>query len=124
MAFLHGQRFGYPETTQKELFRESMKKYGKDTPAYYDGLDALKVTKVSHARETEDCYQLPKYSHVALGVIHPSPVKRMTKPTRPDPDFEAEGSPERIRVRPLGKPEIPESLQRPPGFDRGGVMSA
>jgi len=95
-----------------------MKQHGKDTRAYFDGLDALKVTKVSNARETLDCYQLPKYSHVSLGVIHPSPVKRMVKPVRPDFEYEVEASPERLHKREQ-RPEVPDNLMRPPGFERG-----
>ena len=74
--------------SQNDLFRESMKKYGKNSQAYHDALDAIKVSKVSFSKEFEDFRQLPKYSHVPLAVIHPSPIKRMQKPQRPDPDFE------------------------------------
>ena len=86
----------------------------------YDALDAIKVSKVSQATEFEDFRQLPKFSHVPLAVIHPSPVKRMAKPLRPDPDFEAEVSPYRLQQRPTSRHEIPESLMRAPRDDAAG----
>jgi len=68
--------------------RETLKTYGKNTDAFFDASDAIKVQKVSAATEFEDFRRLPKYSHVPLAVIHPSPIKRMAKPKRPDADFE------------------------------------
>ena len=62
--------------------------HGRGTPAQYDALDAIKVSKVSAAREFEDFRQLPKFTHKELAVIHPSPIKRMPKPRRPSPEFE------------------------------------
>ena len=44
----------------------------------------------------------------------------MAKPVRPDPDLEAEFSPYRLQDRPSPRPEIPESLQRPPRDDSAG----
>ena len=86
----------------------------------HDALDAIKVSKVSQATEFEDFRQLPKYSHVPLAVIHPSPVKRMAKPMRPDPDFEADASPCRLQQRSRSRHEIPESLMRAPRDDAAG----
>ena len=57
---------------------------------------------------------MPKFSHVPLAVIHPSPVKRMAKPVRPNPELEAEFSPYRLQKRPDPRPELPESLMRAP----------
>ena len=99
---------------QSDLYRETQKKYGRNTDAYHDALDAIKVSRVSFSKEFEDFRQLPKYSHVPLAVIHPSPIKRMPKPRRPEPDFEVEASPSRIIQRPGPRYEIPESLARPP----------
>lgn len=100
--------------SQNDLFRESLKLHGRNTPAHYDAMDAIKVTKVSAATEFEDFRQLPKFTHKTLAVIHPSPIKRMPKPRRPSPDFETRGSPTRLVHRPSGRYEIPESLLRPP----------
>ena len=72
------------------------------------------------ATEFEDFRQLPKFSHVPLAVINPSPVKRVAKPVRPDPDFEAEFSPYRLQDRPSPRPEIPESLMRAPRDESAG----
>ncbi len=82
--------------SQSDLYNESLKKYGKNTDAYHDALDAIKVSKVSFSKEFEDFRQLPKYSHVPLAVIHPSPIKRMAKPRRPNPEFEVQTSPTRL----------------------------
>lgn len=100
--------------SQGDLYRETLKAYGKGTDAHFDALDAIKVTKVSAAKEFEDFRRLPKYSHVPLAVIHPSPVKRHSKPRRPSPDFEIESSPQRLVHRPGKKYEIPDALMRPP----------
>ena len=75
------------------MFRESLKIHGRGTPALYDAMDAIRVSKVSAATEFEDFRQLPKFTHKTLAVIHPSPIKRMPKPRRPSPEFEAQGSP-------------------------------
>jgi len=100
-----------------------MKKYGKNTEAYHDALDAIKVSKVSFSKEFEDFRQLPKYSHIPLAVIHPSPIKRMPRTIRPDPDFEFMSSPTRLHNRPGPQFEIPESLTRPPVEISGGKKS-
>ena len=63
---------------------------------------------------------MPKFSHVPLAVIHPSPVKRMAKPMRPNPEFEAEFSPYRLQQRSSSRHEIPESLMRAPRDDSTG----
>lgn len=100
--------------SQNDLYRQSIKIHGKGTPAQFDALDAIKVSKVSQAHEFEDFRQLPKFTHKELAVIHPSPIKRMPKPRRPSPEFELRASPTRLVNRPTGKFEIPESLVRPP----------
>ena len=79
--------------SQNDIFRETAKQYGRNTEAYHDALDNIKASKVSFATEFEDFRQLPKYSHVPLAVIHPSPIKRLPKPQRPVPDFEINASP-------------------------------
>ena len=106
--------------SQSELYRESMREHGRHTEALHDALDAIKVSKVSMATEFEDFRQLPKFSHVPLGVIHPSPVKRFVKPARPDPELEAEFSPYRLQERPSPRPEFPESLMRAPRDESAG----
>ena len=117
MAFSQANKFGSRQgagVSQNDLFRESIKQHGRGTPAHFDAMDAIKVTKVSAAREFEDFRQLPKFTHKTLAVIHPSPIKRMAKPRRPSPDFEVQASPTRMVHRPTGRHEIPESLLRPP----------
>ena len=42
----------------------------------------------------------------------------MVKPVRPDFEYEIEASPERLHKR-ESKPEVPDNLMRPPGFERG-----
>ena len=70
---------------------------------------------MSKAREFEDYKRLPKFNHVPMAVIHPSPVKKRAPPKRPEPDLEVEASPQRLVKRPNWPPvEIPESLVRPP----------
>lgn len=96
------------------MLRESGKLHGRGSQAQFEALDAIRVTKVSAAKEFEDFRQLPKYSHVPLAVINPSPVKRVVKPRRPSPEFEILGSPSKQVHRPKGRMEIPESLMRPP----------
>ena len=40
--------------SQSDLLRETQKKYGKNSEAYHDALDAIKVTRVSYSKEFED----------------------------------------------------------------------
>jgi len=89
-------KFRQSQTSQAELYRENLKAYGKGTDAYYDATEAIKVQRVSAATEFEDFRRLPKYTHIPLAVIHPSPIKRMMKPRRPDCDFEVQASPSRM----------------------------
>lgn len=62
---------------QGDLYKETLKTYNKNKEIQFDALDAIKITKVSQAKEFEDFRRLPKYSHVPLAVINPSPVKRL-----------------------------------------------
>ena len=45
----------------------------------------VKFTKVEKAKEFESYRQLPKYSHVPLACIHPSPRKKRTPPREASP---------------------------------------
>lgn len=40
--------------TQADFLKETSKQYGRNTDAYYDAIDAMKVAKVSAAKEFED----------------------------------------------------------------------
>jgi len=43
------------------------------------------------AKEFESYKHLPKYSHVSLAVIHPSPRKKKDKNPDKEPDFKISG---------------------------------
>ena len=77
MSWGTGTKFRPGQTSQAELLRESGKLYGKGSQAQFEALDAVRVTKQSAVQEWEDFRKLPKYSHVPLAVINPSPVKRV-----------------------------------------------
>ena len=102
---------------QADFLKETSKTFGRGSEAYHDALNAQKVSKVSFSKEFEEFRQLPKFSHVPLAVIHPSPIKRLANPKRPDPDFEIEASPTKLLNRPGKRYEVPDSLQRPPGME-------
>lgn len=109
MAFLKAKR--NPDSyLQADSMKETLKKFGKNTDAFHEAMNAIKVSKVSFSKEFEDFRRLPKYTHVPLAVIHPSPIKRLAHPKRPKPEFELEASPSRMNTRPGPKFEIPESL--------------
>ena len=76
--------------SQAEFMKETSKQFGRNSEAYHDALGAMKISKVSFSKEFEDFRQLPKFSHKHLAVIHPSPVKRLPPPRRPEPDYEPE----------------------------------
>jgi len=46
-------------------------------------VENVRFLKVEKAKEFEGYRQIPKYSHIPLAVIHPSPRKKRTPP-RPE----------------------------------------
>ena len=76
------------------------------------------VYPVQESKWYEDYLDLPKYSHVSMAVIHPSPVRK----SRPNADLSPEMQPEAFRHRlcvdedrPKPRTEgLPDELVRPP----------
>ena len=95
----------------------------KMSQATRDALDAIRVKYESQAREYETYKQLPKFSHVPLAVIHPTPKIKKRTPLKPTPDMEEEIniSPARLGKKENTIKEIPESLVRPPITGGGGT---
>ena len=68
---------------------------------------------------------MPKFSHVPMAVIHPSPKKRRPSHRRTAVDLELVADAARQHVRVDPRREIPESLTRPPAeFNRRRPKSA
>mmetsp|Transcript_8432 Transcript_8432/g.14121 ORF Transcript_8432/g.14121 Transcript_8432/m.14121 type:complete len:93 (-) Transcript_8432:2664-2942(-) len=69
---------------------------------------------VQKAKEIENFRRLPKYTHSPMGVINPPSLVKKPDPWRPDKSITFDGSTINLRKKENGKPEIPESLIRPP----------
>lgn len=72
------------------------------------------VHKISEAHEFEDFRNIPKFTKPHLAVIHPSPVKKKPPASRPELEFELEGSPARLLKKDYSKKEIPDHLMKAP----------
>ena len=73
----------------------------------------VRVAKVSAAKEFETFRSLPKYNHVSLAVINPSPIKKRPRQDEKEIEFELMTSPFKLEYRKNLKPLIPEHLARP-----------
>ena len=47
----------------------------------------VRFLKVEKATEYESYRRIPKYSHIAMGVIHPSTMKKSTPPKVKSPEL-------------------------------------
>ena len=63
-------------------------KYGKMSNATEKALAQINVQHVSQAKEFEEFRRLPKFNHVSMAVIHPSPKKKKPAPKKPIHNFE------------------------------------
>ena len=63
-------------------------KFGKMSGATEAAFAQINVHNVSQAKEYEAFRCLPKFNHVSMAVIHPSPKKKRPVPRKPEPDFE------------------------------------
>lgn len=73
----------------------------------------IRVARVSAAKEFEDFRSLPKYNHVPLAVINPSPTKKRARKQSETPDMEYWGTTCRLAERKNMRFEIPEHLTKP-----------
>lgn len=70
--------------------------------------------KVEKAKEFESYKRLPKYSHVPLALINPSPRKQRS-PSRPkSPAFTIAAHPAKLQVKRFEQKQIPDHLMRAP----------
>ena len=70
--------------------------------------------EVECAHEFETFKQLPKFNHVPMAVIHPSP-KKVKKPSPPPrPDFQMVASNAKLNIRRYQAKQIPDHLMRAP----------
>jgi hypothetical protein len=70
--------------------------------------------KVEKAKEFETYKNLPKFSHVPLAVINPSPRKRRSLESSPTPPLKVSGQHTKLGVKRYEPKQIPEHLMRAP----------
>ena len=63
-------------------------KFGKMSNATEQAFAQINVQHVSQAKEFEEFRRLPKFNHVPMAVIHPSPKKKRPGPKKQAADFE------------------------------------
>jgi len=59
----------------------------------------VKLLKVEKAKEFESFRNLPKFSHVPMAVIHPSPRKKKPVEKSPTPNLTIAGNPTKLLVK-------------------------
>ena len=80
---------------------------------------------MTQAKEYQDYKRLPKFNHVPMAVIHPSPKKKRPTHKRTAIDLELVADVARKHEKVDNRPEIPESLTRPPvEFNKRRTKSA
>ena len=76
----------------------------------------VRVNKVSYAKEVPSYKSIPKYSHVSLGCINPSPKKLRPQTGAAKKELEIEASPLKLKHNIREKKELEPHLIRVP-FD-------
>jgi hypothetical protein len=74
----------------------------------------VRYIKVEKAKEQEAFRRIPKYSHIPLAVINPSPRKKRTPPRAQSPSLLLSASQARIQIKKGEQKQIPEHLMRAP----------
>ena len=87
---------------------------GRMSAATEQAFSQIHVQHVTQAKEFQDYKRLPKFSHVPMAVIHPSPKKKRPVHRRTSIDLELVADAARQHAREDQRREIPESLTRPP----------
>jgi hypothetical protein len=82
----------------------------------------VKFLKVEKAKEFESYRNLPKYSHVPLAVIHPSPRKKRVPTRSPTPNLSMSGTQTKLAVKRYEPKQFPDHLLRAP-LDTSSVSS-
>jgi hypothetical protein len=70
--------------------------------------------KVEKAKEFEAYKRLPKYTHVPLACINPSPRKQKSPPKPKSPSFTIAAHPAKMQVKRYEHKQIPDHLMRAP----------
>lgn len=68
--------------------------------------------------------KLPKFAHVPLAVIHPTPAKQRRQSSLTKSTLTLSSSSLKLKQRPSVEREIPEHLQRMPADQLGGASAA
>ncbi len=69
--------------------------------------------KVTKAKEFEGYRTLPKFDHVSMAVIHPSPTKKRAPYAPPTPDLTIGSRTAKMTERDTQRKQLPEHLIRP-----------
>jgi hypothetical protein len=74
----------------------------------------VKFLKVEKAKEFETFRNLPKFNHVPMAVIHPSPRKKIRPETSPTPNLALTGNHAKLLVKRYEPKQLPDHLIRAP----------
>ncbi len=74
----------------------------------------VKILKVEKAKEFETFRNLPKFTHVPMAVIHPSPRKKKDRHESPTPNLAMTGSQAKLLVKRYEPKQLPDHLIRAP----------
>jgi hypothetical protein len=102
------------ERKHHRSFNKSGDLYGSSTSLGNSNGFSVKYHKVEKAREFEQYRQLPKYSHISLAVIHPSPIKKLPPAREVSPQIIVAAHPAKLQYKKYEKKQIPDHLMRAP----------
>jgi hypothetical protein len=74
----------------------------------------VKLLKVEKAKEFESFRNLPKFTHVPMAVIHPSPRKKRPANKSPTPNLTIAGNNAKLLVKRYEPKQFPDHLMRAP----------
>lgn len=75
---------------------------------------AVKFIRVEKAKEFESFRRMPKFSHVSLAVINPSPRKKRSPPKEESPNFQLAAVQAKVQTKKYEPKQIPDHLLRAP----------
>lgn len=87
----------------------------------------VKFLKVEKAKEFETFRNLPKFTHVPMAVIHPSPRKKNRHEKSPTPNLTLSGNTAKLLVKRYEPKQFPDHLMRAPmdsSYSGGGGYSS
>ena len=115
-------RAGCPKTPKPHMTFEEAIQFKRNKMSV-DRTNSVKFMVVSKAKEFEVFKNLPKYSHVPMAVIHPSPKKKARVPLPPPAILDISACQAKLGLRKYQPKVIPDHLMRAPQDSFSGTTN-